>query len=438
MARVSVFGLGYVGTVTAACLADAGHVVVGVDPNPIKVEAIQSGRSPVIERGLDDLVARAVDEGRLSATDDARSAVADTSISIICVGTPSRENGSLDLSHVRDVSAEIGLALRSAATFHVVVVRSTMLPGSTRDVVVTELERNSGRSSIVDFGVGFNPEFLREGSSLQDYAHPPFTLIGSEDGRTADAIAALYEQIDAEVVHTSTQVAEMVKYTSNAYHALKVTFANEVGNICAAQGIDSHSVMEIFAKDTKLNISKAYLRPGFAFGGSCLPKDLRALTYHGRRLDVVSPVLEAIMPSNLLQVEKAFRLIEATGKRSVGVLGMSFKPGTDDLRESPMVELIERLIGKGYDVRVFDRNVSLAALHGANRAYIETEIPHIASLMSSDLDELVDQVELLVVGHSDPAFAGAVANAPDHTEVIDLVRLSEELEARNGYSGISW
>jgi GDP-mannose 6-dehydrogenase len=438
MARVSVFGLGYVGTVTAAALAAAGHDVVGVDPNPVKVESVNGGHSPVIERGLDDLLGRVVAEGRLTATRDAVEAVRSTSISIVCVGTPSRENGSLDLSHVRHVSREIGSVLTDSDGFHVVVVRSTMLPGSTAGVVIAELEAASGRRCSEDFGVSFNPEFLREGSSLDDYHHPPYTLIGSEDARTAEVVASLYAHIDAEVIHTSIPVAEMVKYVSNAYHALKVSFANEIGNICAAQDIDSHAVMDIFVRDTKLNVSAAYLRPGFAFGGSCLPKDLRALTYHGRRLDIVSPVLEAIMPSNRLQVEKAYRMIESTGKRLVGVLGMSFKPGTDDLRESPMVELIERLIGKGYDVRVFDRNVSIAGLYGANRTYIEHEIPHIATLMADSVQGLVADAEVLVVGHSDPEFVEAVKEAGADTVIIDLVRIAGDTDLGSGYAGISW
>ncbi|HVR31606.1 MAG TPA: nucleotide sugar dehydrogenase [Acidimicrobiia bacterium] len=437
MAHVSVFGLGYVGTVTAAALAAAGHDVIGIDPNPVKVESVRHGRSPVIERGLDELLERVVAEGRLTATSDPAEAVRATSISVVCVGTPSRENGSLDLSHVRNVSREIGAALPDDR-FHVVVVRSTMLPGSTEGVVIADIEAASGRRRIEDFGVSFNPEFLREGSSLHDYDHPPYTLIGSEDTRTAEIVESLYTHIDADVIHAPLSVAEMVKYVSNAYHALKVSFANEIGNICAAQDIDSHAVMDIFVRDTKLNVSAAYLKPGFAFGGSCLPKDLRALTYHGRRLDVVSPVLESIMPSNQLQVERAFRMIEATGKRAVGVLGMSFKPGTDDLRESPMVELIERLIGKGFDVRVFDRNVSLAGLQGANRTYIEREIPHIATLMFESLDDLVDVSEVLVVGHKDAEFDRAVAGAGSGKAIVDLVRIATEIDDRAGYAGIAW
>lgn len=438
MASISVFGLGYVGTVTAAALADAGHEVIGVDSNPAKVAVIQAGRSPVVESGLGELVKRVVDSGHLVATTDASDAVRRSVISIVCVGTPSNSNGSLDVSHVRKVSAEIGAALRDGDGRHVVVVRSTLLPGSTRDVVVAEVARTSGRTLGDGFGVAFNPEFLREGSSLRDYAHPPFTLIGADDEETARIVESIYHHVDAEVIHAPIEVAETVKYVSNAFHALKVSFANEIGNVCAAQGIDSHRVMDIFVRDTKLNVSPAYLRPGFAFGGSCLPKDLRALTYHSRRLDMSSPVLESIIPSNHQQIERAYRLVEETGKRVVGVIGMSFKAGTDDLRESPMVELIERLIGKGFDVRVFDRNVSLAGLQGANRAYIESEIPHIASLMEDDLDRLVRDSEVLVVGHGGDEVRAAVAGARESTAIVDLVRLGDATETRPGYKGISW
>lgn len=437
MGRIGVYGLGYVGTVTAAALASSGHHVTGVDPNRAKVDAINAGRSPVIELGLDDLVSESVEAGRLVAVTDAADAVASTDLSIICVGTPSLPNGSLDLSHVETVCQQIGQNLAGTEAFHTVVVRSTMLPGSTADVVVPALETASGRRTPDEIGVCFNPEFLREGSSLHDYRNPAFTLIGASDERSAAAVAELYREIDAELVIAPPSVAEMVKYVSNAYHALKVVFANEVGNICAAQGIDSHEVMSIFARDTKLNISAAYLRPGFAYGGSCLPKDLRALTYHGRSLDVPLPVLDAISRSNELQIERAFRMVQDAGSRRIGVLGMSFKAGTDDLRESPTVTLIERLIGRGYEVAVYDRNVSLAALHGANREFIEREIPHIASLMSDDLDALVRSSEVLVIGNAAPEFRHAVEHANGDQVVIDLVRLDSRT-SDGRYHGIAW
>lgn len=435
---IGVFGLGYVGSVTAAALAASGHRVVGVDPNPVKVASINDGVSPVVEPGLGALIGEGVASGRLSATTDPSDVVASTSLSFICVGTPSRGNGSLDLRYIESVAGHIGGGLRRNDGFHVVVARSTMLPGSTDEILTPALERASGLTAGVDFGVCFNPEFLREGSSLHDYHHPPFTVIGSDDDRAADRLASLYAHIDAELLVVPVRVAEMVKYTSNAFHAMKVVFGNEIGNICAALGIDSHQVMEVFAKDTKLNISDAYLKPGFAFGGSCLPKDLRALVYQSRQLDVRSPVLESIIPSNELQVEKALRLVLDTPFKRVGVLGMSFKAGTDDLRESPNVELIERLIGKGYEVGVFDENVALASLQGANKAFIETEIPHISSLMHDSIDSLLAESEVLIIGNADPRFRAIVESSADTHHIIDLVRIVDRASDGDRYVGISW
>lgn len=436
--RIGVYGLGYVGSVTAAALAESGHEVIGVDPNQTKVEAINGGLSPVVEPGLADLIAAGVESGRLMATTDPSGVVGSTDMSIICVGTPSRSNGSLDLVYVKNVAREIGRELEKSDAYHVVVGRSTMLPGSTEDALTREIEAASGRRAGTDFGVCFNPEFLREGSSLHDYRHPPFTIIGADDDRAAKLLAGLYEHLDAELLVVPVQVAEMVKYASNAFHALKVTFGNEIGNICAAQGIDSHRVMEIFAKDTKLNISDAYLKPGFAFGGSCLPKDLRALVYQSRTLDVDSPVLESILPSNQQQVEKALRLVLSTPFKRVGVLGMSFKAGTDDLRESPIVELIERLIGKGYDVGVFDENVALASLQGANKAFIETEIPHISSLMHESIDSLLEASDLLIIGNGDPRFRQVAEDLNTDHHIIDLVRVVDRQSDGERYTGISW
>jgi GDP-mannose 6-dehydrogenase len=439
LTEISVFGLGYVGAVSAAWLARQGHHVVGVDPNLTKVEMINAGRSPIIEEGLEELIRDGVAAGRIRATTIADDAIAATSITIVCVGTPSAANGSLDLTQVEKVCQEIGSAIAEKTDRHDVVLRSTMLPGSTEDVVVPALERSSGKTAGRDFGVCFNPEFLREGSSIADFDRPPFTLIGGDDDGAIAAIGALYDTIDAPLIVTPIRVAEMVKYACNAFHALKITFANEIGNIGSELGIDGHRVMEILCTDTKLNISPAYLKPGFAFGGSCLPKDLRALAYQARRVDVETPVLEAIMRSNDGQVERALRIIKDTGFRSVGVLGFSFKAGTDDLRESPLVELIERLIGKGYHVRVFDRNVSLANLQGANRAYIEREIPHIAQLMSETIDEVVEASDVLVIGNGDPAFRRVLAEAREDQVIVDLVRIGEPGDVTQGrYRGISW
>jgi GDP-mannose 6-dehydrogenase len=439
MTGISVFGLGYVGAVSAGALARNGHRIVGVDPNLTKVEMIDTGRSPVIEAGLDDLIAEAVAAGRLRATTNAEEAILHTQISMICVGTPSNGNGSLDLTHVEKVCQEIGLVLAGKTEPHVVVVRSTMLPGSTEDVVIPTLEAASGKRLGRDLAVCVNPEFLREGTSIEDFDDPPFTLLGGEEGWAIDAVRSLYSGIDASVVVVPFRVAEMVKYACNAFHALKVAFANEIGNICREQRIDSHRVMEILCRDTKLNISSAYLKPGFAFGGSCLPKDLRALVYQARRVDVDAPVLEAIMRSNQGQIERALQMIRRTGQQRVGVLGLSFKAGTDDLRESPMVELIERMIGKGYRVRVFDRNVSLANLQGANRAYIEKEIPHIASLMADTVAEVLASSDVVVIGNSDEEFARILDEARSDQVIVDLVRIGSRRESSKGvYQGIAW
>jgi GDP-mannose 6-dehydrogenase len=439
MARVGIFGLGYVGAVSAAGLAANGHEVIGVDLNLSKVEMINVGRSPVIEVGLENLIAEAVAANRIRATTNSEEAVYGSDISMICVGTPSNGNGSLDLTQIEKVCQEIGVALAGKAERHVVVVRSTILPGTTEQLVIPTLEQASGKRAGVDFGVCFNPEFLREGSSIKDFYEPPFTLIGGNDQRAIAATSSLYSTLQAPLVVAPIKVAEMIKYASNAFHSLKVTFANEIGNICRQHGIDSHEVMEILCRDTKLTISSAYLRPGFAFGGSCLPKDLRALVYQARRLDIEAPVLEAIMPSNTRQIEKALQMVQRTKRKRVGILGFSFKAGTDDLRESPMVELIERLIGKGFQVRVYDRNVSLANLQGANRAYIEKEIPHVASLMAETLDDVLNSSEVIVIGNSDEEFKRVLDEALPRQIIIDLVRIGEGAqELKSQYHGICW
>ena len=376
--------------------------------------------------------------GRIRAISDADEAIAGADISMICVGTPSRPNGGLDLTQVERVCAEIGTALADHAEYHVVVVRSTMVPGSTEEVVIPVLEKMSGKLAGEGFGVCINPEFLREGSSVADFYNPPFTVVGSNDPTAAAAVAALFSHLPAEVLMLPLGVGEMVKYTSNAFHALKVAFANEIGAICKEQGIDSHEVMDVFCRDTKLNISTAYLRPGPAFGGSCLPKDLRALVHHARRHDIEAPVLEAILPSNQRHLDRAFRLISSAGSKRIGVLGLAFKAGTDDLRESPVVELIERLVGKGYQVRVFDRNVSLAHLHGANREYIEREIPHIASLMCARVDDVLEQSDVIVVGNQAPEFADAMDRVNGHHSVVDLVRIARSGLGDFAYEGIGW
>lgn len=436
--KLSVFGIGYVGCVSAACFAKEGHEVIGVDVNPTKVEIINQGNSPIVEPGLGELMKEAVDFQRLKATTSAAEAVNNSEVSLVCVGTPSNANGSLDLRYVSRVCEEIGAALKTKHERHAVVIRSTMLPGTVNDVVVPALENTSGKKAGIDFGVCINPEFLREGSSIKDFYAPPFTIVGAEDETTAAVVRALYLNIDAPLHVVALKTAEMIKYTCNSFHALKVSFANEVGNICKALAIDSHVVMDIFCQDTKLNLSSYYLKPGFAFGGSCLPKDLRAINYKAKELDVEVPILSAILPSNRLQIERAIDLVVSTGKKRIGVLGFSFKAGTDDLRESPMVALIETLIGKGYHLSIYDRDVSLARLFGANKEYIEREIPHISRLMSATLDEVLETAEVIVIGNKAEEFQRIETRIHEGQMIIDLVRLFERRTGEMGYEGICW
>jgi GDP-mannose 6-dehydrogenase len=437
--RVSVFGLGYVGSVSAASFAADGHDVVGVDVNADKVAAINHGTSPIVEPGLDELLATAVSGGQLRATTDTAAAVAETDVSLVCVGTPSRKNGSLELMYLQRVCEEIGAALKRKDAYHVVVVRSTVLPGTTHEVVIPALERESGKTYGDGFGVSVNPEFLREGTALKDFRKPPLTLVGHNHSADASGTIALYQAIDAPLVSTSIRVAEMMKYTSNTWHALKVCFANEIGNVCKKLGIDSHDVMDIFCRDEKLNLSAYYLKPGFAFGGSCLPKDVRALQYRAKELDVELPMISQILPSNKLQIEQAFTQVMDTGKKKVGLLGFSFKAGTDDLRESPMVILAEALLGKGVSLKIYDKNVSLAKLVGANKDYIERQIPHLSSLLCGTIDEVVVGSEVIVVGNQSAEFVDALSQTRPDQIVIDLVRLpiyGSLLKA--DYRGICW
>lgn len=436
--RLSVFGLGYVGCVSAACFAKAGHQVIGVEVNPTKVEIINAGKSPIVEEGISGLIADAVKFGRLRATTDSKQAILDSDLSLVCVGTPSNPNGSLDLRHVNQVCREIGSSLKSKVERHTVVIRSTMLPGTIENTVVPALEESSGKRAVSDFGICINPEFLREGSSLKDFHAPPFTLIGADDEITALSVRDLYARIDAPVFVTSLKTAEMVKYVCNCFHALKVTFANEVGNMCKSLGIDSHEVMRIFCQDTKLNLSSYYLKPGFAFGGSCLPKDLRAVNYKAKELDLDVPVLAAILQSNRQQIERAVNLVLRTGKKRIGILGFSFKAGTDDLRESPMVTLIETLIGKGLELAIYDRDVSLARLVGANKEYIEREIPHVAQLMRSSVDEVLNACDVVVIGNSSEEFRRMESEILRGHDVIDLVRVFGSRVSTAAYNGICW
>jgi GDP-mannose 6-dehydrogenase len=433
-----VFGLGYVGCVSAACLAKQGHTVVGVDVSPAKVAMINAGKSTIVEEGIGELVAAMVRSGRLRATASAAEAVGATEMSLVCVGTPSRPNGSLDLAAIERVCAEIGSAIGEKGARHAVVIRSTVLPGTIHDIVTPALEKSSGKRAGVDFGVCSNPEFLREGTSIKDFYDPPFTLIGTDDPETAIRVQALYSGIDAPVFVTAVRVAEMVKYACNSFHGLKVGFANEIGNICKAQGVDSHEVMRIFCEDRKLNISSYYLKPGFAFGGSCLPKDLRAVTYRAKELDIDTPILTATLESNRRHIERAFRMVMAAGSRRVGILGMSFKAGTDDLRESPMVALIEMLIGKGIDLAIYDAEVSRAQLIGSNRAYLEREIPHIWSLTRASVQEVVDSCDTVVIGNASGEFRAAQARIRPGQTVVDLVRAFTGVPEGAIYIGLCW
>lgn len=437
--RISVFGLGYVGCVTAACMARDGHCVLGLDVNPQKVEWLTSGRAPVIEPGLDDLVEEAVKGGTLQVTCDSQSAIHDTDVSMICVGTPSNRNGSLDLQHVENVCREIGEGLAEKHGYHVVVVRSTVLPGTTEDRLIPILEQRSGRRAGPDFGVCVNPEFLREGSSIEDFYHPALILIGELDRRSGEVVEGIYARMEAPVVHTKISTAEIMKYANNAFHALKIVFANEIGVLCKAHGIDGRDVMGILSQDTRLNISPAYLRPGFAFGGSCLPKDLRALVYRAKERDLDCPMLRATLASNERHILQGLELIVDAGRQKIGVLGLSFKPGTDDMRDSPVVDLVERLIGKGYSVRIYDERVELSILVGTNKAFLEREIPHIASLMCSSLEELLGWAEVVVVAHGTATFRRVLSLMRQDQTLIDLVGIvGDKNDVRGGYEGICW
>jgi GDP-mannose 6-dehydrogenase len=436
--KISIFGLGYVGAVSAGCLARDGHEVIGVDPYLPKVDLINRGQTPIIEKDIGEIIAAAVKHKTLCATTDVGEAVEASQISLICVGTPSQLNGSLDLKYVGGVCEQIGAALKVKNAFHVVAVRSTMLPGSMTKVVIPTMEAASGKQAGNDFGVCNNPEFLREGTAVHDFTHPPKTVIGELDQRSGDLLASLYQHLDAPMIRTDVETAEMVKYSDNVWHALKVAFANEIGNICKAAGIDGHRVMDIFCQDAKLNLSPYYLKPGFAFGGSCLPKDVRALTYKARSLDVEVPVLNAIMASNQYQIDKGLRMIMDKGNKKIGILGFSFKAGTDDLRESPLVELIERLIGKGFEVKVYDRNVNLARLVGANRDYILNRIPHISRLMVTRVTEVLADAQTVVIGNGEKEFESVPNLLRPEQVLVDLVRISNARSEEGKYDGICW
>ena len=436
--KISVFGLGYVGAVTCGCLAKEGHQVIGVDVSKVKVDMISAGQSPVIEPQIGDYIKEGISRGLLKATQDTESAVNQSDISFVSVGTPSRPNGSIDLTFVERVCAQIGAAIKAKAGFHVVVMRSTMLPGSTREVVIPALEKASGKKAGVDFGVAFNPEFLREGTAVSDFYNPPKTVIGATDPKSSALVREIYQKLQVETFECSIEVSETVKYADNNFHAVKITFANEIGLICKQLGIDSHEVMDIFCRDTKLNLSPYYLKPGFAFGGLCLPKDIRAITYKAKMLDVETPLLDSLLHSNEKQIKAVVRELLAWGKKKVGILGFSFKAGTDDLRESPMVEVIETLLGKGYSVKLYDNNVNVARLMGANKTYIEQRIPHIAQLMCNSMDEVIAQSEVIVIGNKSEEFNAVLDKIGPDKIVLDLVRIDKGRKSGGNYIGIAW
>ena len=417
---LSVFGLGYVGLVTGACLANEGHHVIGVDTNPEKVSFINKGKSPVIEKGMDSIVLKTVKEKTFSATVSAMDAILNTEISMICVGTPSAEDGQINLQHLKDVSEEIGRVLKKINRYHIIIIRSTVLPGTSEDVVIPILEKYSSKKAFIDFGVLVNPEFMREGDSIKDFYHPAKIIAGAHDGRDKDAIRSIYNFLKMPIVYTDIRTAEFSKYLDNIFHALKISFANEIGELSIKLGLDGKKAMEILCMDKKSNISSRYLKPGFAFGGSCLPKDLKAALYKARSGGLNLPLIESVQKSNDLCIQRVFEAIMKTKKRKIGMLGLSFKPGTDDLRESQMVKLAEYLIGKGFQLKIYDKNVSMAKIMGANKAYIQKEIPHISSLLRKSLDEVINSSEVIIVGHDTKEFKSAVKHLKNDKILIDL------------------
>jgi len=436
--KICVLGLGYVGAVSAGCLAKDGHEVIGVDPERTKVDLINAGKTPIIEKDIGEIIHEQVAAGRLRASTEVGDAVRHTDLALVCVGTPSLPNGGIDLTYIKRVCQQIGETIATHPGAPVIVMRSTMLPGTMREVVIPILEKFSGKKAGEEFGLCINPEFLREGTAVHDYYHPPKTVIGEVNRASGDLLASVYAKTPGPMIRTDVDTAEMVKYADNCWHGLKVGFANEVGALCKAIGVDAHRVMEIFCKDQKLNLSPYYLKPGFAFGGSCLPKDLRALLYKAKTLDVSLPILASVLPSNELQIARGVQAVMDKGNRKIGILGISFKAGTDDLRESPMVELTERLIGKGYDIKVYDRNVSLACIHGANREYILNKIPHLSRLMVPTIDEVLAHSQTVVIGNGAPEFVDVPKRIGEGQTVIDFVRVSDSRTVAGVYEGLCW
>lgn len=437
--RISVFGLGYVGAVSLACLARDGHDVIGVDLDPHKLDLIRSGRSPIVEEGIQELMRKVVDSGKVRVTTDAAEAIRDSDLTFVCVGTPSSPNGSQDLSAIRRVTMEIGRALRETGRHHTIVLRSTAQPGTVEELFRPTLEEHSGRKSDRDFAVCFQPEFLREGTSIKDYDNPPVTIVGARDPAATERLREVFGHLPCEFAVTSIGVAELMKYACNAFHALKITFANEMGRISQSVGVDARQVMELVCKDTRLNISKAYMKPGFAFGGSCLPKDLRAMNYLGKMRDLTLPMMGSLMGSNRAHIDHALSMVMVPGVRRVSLLGLSFKPGTDDLRESPLVAVAERLIGKGYELRIYDPHVNASRLIGANKRFIQETIPHFESLMVNSCADAIAHAQAVVVSVTDPEVVQALSShSKDDLGIVDLAGLPREKLKCARYNGICW
>ncbi len=435
--KISVVGLGYVGAVCSACFANEGHEVIGMDIDKVKVDLINQGKAPIVEKDLEDYISRNVKAGRLRATTDLKEAIDNSDITIISVGTPSKPNGDIDLKYIKEAAKAIGEKLKEKDAFHIVSMRSTVLPGTGKNVVIPIIEEISGKKAGVDFGYVSNPEFLREGTAIWDFYNPPKTVVGATDERSYKTFRELYSFLNAPYFEVEIEVAEMIKYADNSWHATKVTFANEIGMICKKLGIDSHKVMDVFCADTKLNISPYYLKPGFAFGGSCLPKDVRAITYKAKSLDEQTPLLNSLMPSNEYQIKRVYNeFIKPLKSRKIAVLGLSFKPNTDDLRESPVLELTELLIGKGYKVSIYDPNVMKAKEEGANKALLENELWHINERLSNNLDKIIKENDIILIGNGSKEFKDVPQKYTDKY-IIDLMRVTNQ-PSKNNYIGIAW
>ncbi len=435
--KISVFGLGYVGAVSCACFAKKGHQVIGVDVNKLKIDLIESGKSPIVEESLDEYIKEGVDSGRITATQDIKMAIEETELSIICVGTPSQINGNIDLTYIYKVCNEIGEALKGKSSFHTVAIRSTVVP-ETVNHCSQIIEDVSGKKHGEGFGVAANPEFLREGSAIADFWSPPYTIIGTYVKQSEDALRELYQDIEAPVYVLKPEEAEMIKYTNNNFHALKITFANEVGNICKELGVDGHVVMDIVAKDKKLNLSPYYMKPGFAFGGSCLPKDVRGLNYRAKTLDLKTPLLNSLLESNEYQVQRGLQLIYETGSKKIGMLGFAFKAGTDDLRESPLITMVETLLGKGYEISLYDSNVLLSNLMGKNKDYLTGHIPHITRVFENSAEDVIKKSEVIIIGNASEEFNKVFELTTPEQTIIDLVRIDKSRTSKDNYVGICW